>query len=86
MCYGLFSSARWRRGSGDSGERCRYLVILREDKRSFTERLEEWMGKFSLGFPVQVFPYTQDELDSPIVAQALREGKVLFERGGRDLP
>jgi len=56
------------------------LVLLREDDRPFIQRLADWIGRFAVGFPVEVFPYTLDELDVPLARHALEKGTVLFER------
>jgi predicted nucleotidyltransferase len=56
------------------------LILLNEDERGFMERVAEWQQKFSLDFPTEVFPYTQEELDCPMAVQALKRGIVLFQR------
>jgi predicted nucleotidyltransferase len=56
------------------------LIILRHDPRRFMDRLPEWMGRLSIDFPVDVFPYTEAESETPIVAEALRHGILLLER------
>jgi len=56
------------------------LIVLKEDKRSFMERVAAWQEKFSLGFQIEVFPYTEKELDCPIAVEALKTGTVLFDR------
>ena len=56
------------------------LIILREDARPFLERMAEWLAKFPLDFPTEIFPYTEKELSNPIVSQAMRKGITLFER------
>ena len=38
------------------------------------------MDRFTVDFPVEVFPYTVEELANPIACQAMRTGIVLFER------
>jgi len=60
------------------------LIILKEDGKPFIARMTEWLEKFSLDFPVEVFPYTEKELDSPLASQAMRTGITLFERSGAD--
>jgi predicted nucleotidyltransferase len=57
------------------------LVLLKEDERGFMDRVAVWRGKFSLDFPTEVFPYTEKELDCPMVAEAMKGGIVLFQRG-----
>ena len=56
------------------------LVVLKRSQKPFTERIPEWLEKFDIGFPVDVFPYTVDELDTPLAKSALKRGTVLFER------
>ncbi|MBA7612332.1 hypothetical protein ES703_19568 [subsurface metagenome] len=56
------------------------LIVLKEDERGFMERVAAWQEKFSLGFPIEVFPYTEKELDCPIAVQAMKSGTVLFDR------
>ena len=56
------------------------LILLKEDERGFMERVAAWQEKFSLGFPIEVFPYTEKELDCPIAVQAMKRGTVLFDR------
>jgi len=59
------------------------LVLLREDPRPFVERVGDWQGRFSIGFPVEAFPYTEAERGSPVVEEALKRGRVLFRRCAR---
>lgn len=56
------------------------LLILQRDDSPFMERLVEWSRRFTLGFPVEVFPYTKKELNNPVASQAIKSGIVLFER------
>jgi len=56
------------------------LILLKEDDRGFMERVAAWQEKFSLGFPIELFPYTEKELDCPIAVQAMKSGTVLFDR------
>lgn len=56
------------------------LIILREDSKAFMDRIAEWLDRFALDFPVEVFPYTEEELENPIACQAMRSGITLFER------
>lgn len=56
------------------------LVILRKEDKPFMERLVEWSRRFTLDFPVEVFPYTKKELNNPVASQAIKSGLVLFER------
>ncbi|RDV81212.1 nucleotidyltransferase domain-containing protein [Ammonifex thiophilus] len=56
------------------------LIVLTESDSPFLERLAEWSAKMKIDFPVEVFPYTQEELHLPLVRTALESGIVLFER------
>ena len=56
------------------------LILLKEDERRFMERVAAWQEKFSLGFPIEVFPYTEKELACPIAVEAMKTGTVLFQR------
>lgn len=55
------------------------LILLREDNRRFMDKIPEYLEKFSIDFPVEVFPYTVSEIN-PLVEEALKKGIVLFER------
>lgn len=52
--------------------------VLWEDDRPFLERVKEWLEKFDLGFPVEVFPYTVAELSNPVAREALAKGIRLY--------
>ncbi len=56
------------------------LIVLARSDKPFLERVEEWLTKIQLDFPVDVFPYTRDELHVPLAKEALRTGIVLFAR------
>jgi len=56
------------------------LIILKKDERNFVDRIGDWLEKFSIDFPVEVFPYTEKELNNPVVIEAMKKGMVLFER------
>jgi len=57
------------------------LLVLQSDSRRFIYRIQDYPDFFSgPGIVVDVFPYTVDELDNPLVQTALRTGKVLFGR------
>lgn len=60
------------------------LLILDESHKPFPERIEEWLSQIHLDFPVDVFPYTRAELDTPFVQEVLRRGVVLFRRRGNE--
>ena len=55
------------------------LILLKKDDRPIFDRISEYLEKFDIGFPVEVFPYTVDERN-PIVENALKRGIVLFKR------
>jgi len=55
------------------------LILLSDDSRRFIDRIPEYLEKFSINFPIEVFPYTVNEIN-PIVREALKKGIVLFER------
>lgn len=54
------------------------LIVLWEDDRPFLERVKEWLEKFDLGFPVDVFLYTVAELSNPVAREALAKGIRLY--------
>jgi predicted nucleotidyltransferase len=56
------------------------LIVLKEDAKPFMDRMSEWLEKFSLDFPVEIFPYTEKEMDNPLACRAMRTGIILFER------
>jgi predicted nucleotidyltransferase len=56
------------------------LIILKADERSFLDRIDEWRTKFSIDFPIEVFPYTEKELHNPLVKEAIKTGIILFKR------
>jgi predicted nucleotidyltransferase len=57
------------------------LLVLQSDSRRFIDRIQDYLDIFAeLGIAADVFPYTVNELDNPLVQTALRTGKVLFGR------
>ena len=56
------------------------LIVLKRDDKPFMDRIAEWSERFSIEFPVDIFPYTEKELTNPIVQEAIRRGITLFER------
>lgn len=62
------------------------LIVLWEDDRPFLERVGDWLSRFDVDFPVEVFPYTVAELDNPVAREALATGVRLFSRSGRESP
>jgi predicted nucleotidyltransferase len=61
------------------------LILLKTDDKSFTERIVEWLPKFQIDFPLEVFPYVKKEEDHPIVREAIKKGITLFERNDTDI-
>jgi len=59
------------------------LIVLRKDTRSLVERIPEWLMAFAdAPVPVDVFPYTEEEVTRhPWARRALAQGVVLVERG-----
>lgn len=74
----LFGSLAENRGV--PGSDTDILIILKRADKPFMDRIAEWIEKFSLDFPVDVFPYTVKELNTPIVLEAIKKGITLFER------
>ncbi len=56
------------------------LIVLAESDKPFLERVAEWSAKIKIDFPVEVFPYTQEELETPLARTALETGLTVFER------
>ena len=58
------------------------LIALKRADKPFMDRRTEWTEKFSLDFPVDIFTYTEKELNSniPIALEAVKNGVTLFER------
>lgn len=73
----LFGSLAERRAV--PGSDADILIILREDDKPFMDRVAEWIEKFYIDFPVEVFPYTQNEINNPMVRDAMRSGVTLFD-------
>lgn len=74
----LFGSRAEKKGV--PGSDADILVILPKDERPFIDRTGEWVERFSLDFPLEVFPYTENELHNPIAQTALETGMFLYER------
>lgn len=74
----LFGSLAEKRGV--PGSDADILIILKRDDKPFMDRIIEWSEKFSLDFPIEVFPYTEKELNNPIALEAIAKGITLFER------
>ncbi len=71
----------WVRGEAGVGSDVDFLIVLKESNLPFLDRIPIYTPS---SFPVDtdVFPYTLEELKKgiPIAEQALKEGKVLFEK------
>ena len=68
---------------GVPGSNADILIILKTDDKPFMNRIPEWSERFSIDFPVEIFPYTEKELNknkNPIVQEAVKRGITLFER------
>jgi predicted nucleotidyltransferase len=74
----LFGSLAERRGV--PGSDADILIILERDDKPFMDRIAEWSERFSMNFPVEIFPYTKKELNNPIALEAVKKGITLFER------
>lgn len=74
----LFGSLAERRGV--PGSDADILIILERDDKPFMDRIAEWSEKFSMDFSVEIFPYTEKELNNPIAQEAIKSGITLFER------
>ncbi len=73
------------RGNYAPGSDADLLIILKEDERRFMDRIPEFLSYFSnVGVPVEVFPYTQDELrnmaDRNFIKAAQKEKIILDSR------
>jgi predicted nucleotidyltransferase len=73
------------RGNYSPGSDADLLIILSNDPRRFIDRIPEFLEYFSgLGLPIDVFPYTAEEIDSMrhtgLVKTALAERRVLARR------
>jgi predicted nucleotidyltransferase len=76
VLFGSFAEGRAVPGSDID-----ILIILQSDSHRFIDRIQHYLDSFAyIGISVDVFPYTIDELDNPLVQKALSTGKVLFER------
>jgi len=74
----LFGSLAEKRGI--PGSDADILIILKRDDEPFMKRIAEWSKKFSVNFPVEIFPYTKKESKNPIIREAIKKGITLFER------
>lgn len=69
------------RKKGVPGSDADILILLEKDRRHFLERMEDYRERFSsIRFPLDVFVYTLEEVENPIVKEAVDKGIVLFER------
>jgi predicted nucleotidyltransferase len=74
----LFGSLAENRGV--PGSDVDILIILKRADEPFFKRIEAWAAKFLVDFPIELFPYTEEELHTPLVQEALKKGITLFER------
>jgi predicted nucleotidyltransferase len=56
------------------------LIVLKRADEPFMKRIEAWSAKFLVDFSLELFPYTEAELDNPLVQAAIKQGITLFER------
>jgi len=76
VLFGSFAEGRAVPGSDID-----ILIILKCDPRRFIDRIQQYLDTFAhIGIAVDVFPYTADEVDNPLVQKALSRGKILLER------
>src|SRR5271157_471886 len=76
VLFGSFAEGRAVPGSDID-----ILLVLQVDSRRFIDRILQYLDIFAdIGVAVDVFPYTVDELDNPLVRRAHSTGKILFER------
>lgn len=63
------------------GSDCDLLLLLMQSDLRFVDRIMKYLEIFDdIGIGVDIFPYTPDELDSPIAMQALKSGKLLWKK------
>ena len=76
----LFGSLVEKRGV--LGSDADILIVLKRADKPFMDRRTEWTEKFSQDFPVDIFSYTEKELNNniPIALEAVKNGVTLFER------
>ena len=76
----LFGSLVEKRGV--LGSDADILIVLKRADKPFMDRRTEWIEKYSLDFPVDIFSYTEKELNNniPIALEAVKNGVTLFER------
>jgi len=77
------------RGNYAPGSDADILILLRKDSRRFLDRIPEFLEEFSgVGIPVEVFPYTIQELkemeDSSFLKTIQEEKEILASKGGED--
>lgn len=73
------------KGNHAPGSDADIFILLKEDPRRFTDRIPEFLDHFSkIGLPVEVFPYTQEEIakmqDRGFIKTMLKEKVVLVSR------
>ncbi len=74
------------RGNYGPGSDADLFILLKEDRRRFTDRMGDFLAHFSgAEIPVEVFPYTEEEVSqmegNGFIRTIRREKLVLFERG-----
>lgn len=74
--FGSFATNRYAPGSDAD-----ILIVLREDSRRFLDRIPPWLAQFQdISLPVEVFPYTREELDRMHAAGNPFIRRILAER------
>lgn len=76
------------RGNYAPGSDADIFILLKEDSRRFVDRIPEFMDPFSqIGIPVEVFPYTVQELkemqDRSFLQTIQKEKEILASKGGK---
>lgn len=73
------------RGDFVPGSDLDLLIILEHSDKPFLDRIPDYLPD-RVAFPVDVFPYTEAEIEkmqaeqNPFIRRALREGQVVFAR------
>jgi len=73
------------KGNHAPGSDADIFILLKADSRRFLDRIPEFLDHFSkIGLPVEVFPYTQEEIakmqDRGFIKRMLKEKVVLASR------
>jgi predicted nucleotidyltransferase len=75
VLFGSFATGRAVPGSDLD-----ILIVLKKSDKKLIPRIEDYQEVFSdMGIAVDIFPYTEDELDNPVAKNALKDGKILYQ-------